>query len=56
MANMQETYPPPTPEEWDRLPWLIKAWIVVIVFASSWQSSLAFQWLKIAGADGANDA
>jgi hypothetical protein len=43
--------PPPTPDEWQRLPWLIKAWIVITIFAYSWQSSLAYSWLKMQGID-----
>jgi hypothetical protein len=48
--------PPPSSEEWDRLPLSAKIQIVAIVFFATWQAQLAYAWLKLAGVDGANDA
>ena len=38
---------PPTPEQWARLPWLIKALITVQVALETWDISLAFWWLSV---------
>jgi hypothetical protein len=56
MQDKREVIPPPTSEEWDRLPWPVKAWIVFIVFKTTWQSNLALWWPKMAGVDGAKHA
>jgi hypothetical protein len=44
-----DKYPPPTPEQWQRLPTWSKARIVLLVFIYSWESWLAEIGLKIGG-------
>lgn len=49
MTNMLDDFPPPTPEQWARTPWPVKAWIVATVFFYSWEINLAYGWLKVQG-------
>lgn len=46
MTRSNRFTPPPTPEEWQSLPLALKLRIVIIIFVNTWQSSLAYWWLK----------
>jgi hypothetical protein len=52
LKHSKGIFKPPSAEEWSRLPWSVKVWIVATVFSHSWQRNLAEAWLKTGGTNG----